>query len=214
MSTLLPAILLSGICLVLVWRHLGPVLFFLLGSRVRHSGIPAGAPGAPDPSGPTLEAFEKMGFEFLGIRSERLGLLWGRQALVLARKDGTIADLPSPDRLAGAYLATFWTDGRCVITKADGRREVETADYHSVGAHTRNPADLVAAHFRNEKALTSEDRAEKIVVSHMDQRLDLARLWWRRHRKAELALPAGIGAALTAGSAALWIYGVWYLLTL
>ncbi len=213
MRTLIPAILLSGICLVLVWRHLGPVLFFLLGGRIRHSGLPAGDPKAPKPKGPMIEAFEEMGFTFLGIRTERLGLIWGRQSLVLVRNDGTIADLASPDRLAGAYLAGFWKNGACVITKAEGRREVQTDDYRSACLPTKNPADLLAAHFRNEQAVLAawQDQADKLVPASMEERLDLARQWWQRNRKAEFALPAAIGALFTAASLALWAYGLWYL---
>ena len=221
MSTTIPAVLLSGICLALVWRHLGPVLLFVLGGHTKHRGIPAEDSRAPEPSGAAVDAFLDMGFSYLGLRTERF-LLWGRQALVFVRQDGIIADLPSPDRLAGTYLATFWKDDRCLVTKAQGRRDVSGPNYRSVGAHTTDPAELLAAHFRNEQSLAPADQnapeassqQEKILPATMEERLALAEKWWQDHRKAEMAQPALIGALLTAGSLALWVYGLWYLATM
>ncbi|MCD6497664.1 MAG: hypothetical protein J7M25_05075 [Deltaproteobacteria bacterium] len=200
--TILLALLISAVALYLLWRYAEAPLLFLFAKRVKMGGDAK----APQPRGPMAEQLEASGFSYLGIRWERLFKLWGRTAAVYVRHNTIIADLPSPSRSEGAYLATFWQDDSCALTKFGSSREVTEPDYHSRAAGSRRVASVLDEHIRTETTV-SKGRTP-VSVETMDERIRLARAWWERHARSELSLAAAVGTLFLLAAASAWIYGL------
>ena len=201
-----PRVLLGGLisatALFLLWRYAEAPLLYLFAKRVRVGGDVK----APDLRGPVADQLEAMGFAYLGIRWERLFKLWGRTAAVYVRQGTIVADLPSARRTEGAYLATFWQDESCALTKFGSSREVTEPGYHSRSAGSHRVESILDEHIRTESTV-SKGRTP-VSVETMERRLRLAASWWTHHARSELAVAALVGAVFTAATASAWIYGM------
>jgi hypothetical protein len=195
------AVLLGLVCLFFIWRHLGPLLRYLFPGRIRHAVVP----GLAQPTNWLAKRLEAEGFRYLGTRTESLAWLWRHRAAVFAREGRVIADAPPRSSSRGAYLATFWKNGACAMTRVGTTRTVEGDGYLSRGVTTLTKVSkLLAHHYKTEGALGAQ--GDPVEVDSVEQRVELARTWYKQHGRTELGRAALLGGVLTASFVAFWVY--------
>lgn len=187
--------------LLLAYGRLSNVLRFLFPGRVRHRALPA----LEEVDGPAADALRAEGFRFLGGRQERIFGLHRRVGLVYVHPGGRVVDLPLSGRLSGAYVLTWFEDGRCALTRCGAGRDVEVDRYRSraVGPG-RLLRDLLELHGEVEAGLSLGQ--DPVVVDDLDGRTDLAASWYREHARTELAVPAAAEGLLLCALAAFGVY--------
>lgn len=198
-------ILISLICLFFIWRHVGPVVVYLCRKRVRHLALE----GLSKPKTSIARRLETNGFEFLGWRTESVGVLWRHRSAVFVRENRIVADVPQGSKSQNLYLATFWEDGSCAITRVGTSRQVEDKNYLSRGLSTLRQIkvpNLLAHHYKTEGALGAQGAS--VPVDSMEKRIELAKQWYQKHSRYELGRPALMGGILSASFLAFWIYSI------
>lgn len=194
-------IIISIVSVFFVWKHLGPVFRFMWPQRIRHSRVD----GDSKVQKKIVTDLESNDFEYMGTRLESLFFLWNHRSSVFVRQGRISADIAHHAGLRGSYLATFWEDGACAITRLGSPRSVKDENYVSQGisSMTKIP-ELLARHYKTEAALGKTE--EPVKIDSLDERMRLAEKWYRENGRSESARSGLIGAMLVASFIAFWIY--------
>lgn len=204
-SNTLLLILVTVVCAFFVYRHLGVVLRFLFPRHVKHGALE----GFSAPTHGASDVLTKNGFAFLGVRVEQIAYLWRYRAFVFVRQGTVVADVGASNRLRSGYLASFWQDGRFLLTVIGGHRDIETPTYRSQCASAHSPfAQILNVHLQTAADLNAKHQAKQQVVETMETRLQLAETWYAHHARKALKLDAIMGAVLMSTFGAFWIYAL------
>ncbi len=196
-------ILITIVCLYFIRNHLDPVLRFLFPHRIKHRKLN----NFPEPDGDLTKKLKESGFEFLGTRSESIFLLWSHRFSVFVRNRRITADIPPTSNMRGGYLATFWENGECAMTRVGSSRTVSGDDYISKGVSSMSTiTSLLAEHYKTEAAL--EKDKDPITIDSLEKRIDSAKKWYIKNGRTEMARSALLGAILAASFIAFWVYAL------
>lgn len=196
-------ILITIVCLYFIRNHLDPVLRFLFPHRINHKKLD----NFPKPDADLTKKLEESGFEFLGTRSEAIFLLWSHRFSVFIREGRITADIPPTSNMRGGYLATFWENGGCAMTRVGSTRTVSGDDYISRGVPSMSTiTNLLAEHYKTETSLEKDE--DPTTIDSVEKRIESAKKWYIRNGRTEMARAAVLGAILAASFIAFWVYAL------
>ncbi|MBU1220928.1 hypothetical protein KKF34_00920 [Myxococcota bacterium] len=155
--------------------HVAAVIQTLLPSTVRHRFI-------DEPMPPLFQEFIDRGYTFVGIRQEKIPLIFSRKYAVFHNKDGYFTDIPIGS-LKGIYIISWIPETIFLMTRNTGMGNISSGIYHSFKVSS-GIIRMEKEHLSQLAKLSMGDLPE--VKSDRNTRLEAARFWYSSCARGEM----------------------------